>query len=280
MYWALIASLALLLKSGAPPAKANPQVASAPAVTGSYQPSPGEDLEAARQLLDMANQARAQAGLPPFSRDEGLADAARAHARMMVSEQQLSHEFPGEPSLAQRLAQSTSLHLDRAGENVAVAETVDGIQNVLMHSPPHRENLLNREYNVAGFAVIRSGERLYAVQDFGRELPTVTPERADQQIASGLQNLREQDHLPALTQTEGTAAQSLACDMAKADALGTLPPQSHYVLRYTTMQPDRLPAGVEKILGNRGLRTFSVGSCYAKTATYPNGAYWVVVQLD
>lgn len=280
MYWALIASLALLLKSGAPPAKASSQVASAPAVIGSYQPSPGEDLEAAQQLFDLANQARAQAGLPPFARDEGLADAARAHARAMVSEQQLSHQFPGEPSLAERLAHSTKLHLDRAGENVALAETVDGIQSVLMHSPPHRENLLNRDYNVAGFAVIRSGERLYVTQDFGRELPTVTPEIANQQIADGLQHLREQAHLPALNQTDGASAQSLACTMAKADALGNLPPQTHYVLRFTTMEPDRLPAGIEKILGNRELRTFSVGNCYAKTTTYPNGTYWVVVQLD
>jgi uncharacterized protein YkwD len=280
MYWALIASLALLLKSGAPPANASSQVASAPAVTGSYQPSPGENLEAEQQLLDLANQARAQAGISPLSRDEGLADAARAHAQAMVSEQQLSHQFPGEPSLAQRVAQSTSLHLDRAGENVALAETVDGAQNVLMHSPPHRENLLNPGYNVAGFAVIRSGERLYVVQDFGRELPTVTPEIANQQIANGLQRMREQDRLPALNQTDGSAAQLLACAMAKADGLSSLPPQSHYILRYTTMEPGRLPAGAEKILGNRELRTFSVGSCYAKTSTYPNGAYWVALLLD
>jgi uncharacterized protein YkwD len=280
MYWALIASLALLLKSGAPPAKASPQVASAPAVSGTYQPSPGEDLEAERQLLDLANQARAQAGIPPLSRDEGLTDAARAHAQQMVAEQQLSHQFPGEPSLAQRLAQATSLHLDRAGENVAFAETVEGIQNVLVHSAPHRENLLNPDYNVAGFAVIRSGERLYAVQDFGRELPTVTPEAANEQIAGALQHLREQNHLALLSQQEGSAAQSIACAMAKADGLGSPPSQAHYILRYTTMEPNRLPAGTEKVLGNRALRAFSVGSCYAKTANYPNGAYWVALLLD
>ena len=208
------------------------------------------------------------------------ADAARAHAQQMVAEQQLSHQFPGEPSLAQRVAQATSLHLDRAGENVAVAETVDGIQNVLMHSPPHRENLLNPGYNVAGFAVIRNGERLYVVQDFGHQLPTLTQDSANQQIAAGLQRLRDQNHLPPLSPLDGTEAQSMACAMAKADELSTLPPQTHYVLRYTTMDPGRLPAGAEKILGNRALRTFSLGSCYAKTATYPNGAYWVALLLD
>jgi hypothetical protein len=198
----------------------------------------------------------------------------------MVAEQQLSHQFPGEPSLTQRVAQATSLHLDRAGENVAVAETVDGIQNVLMHSPPHRENLLNPAYNIAGFSVLRSGERMYVVQDFGHQLPTLTQDSANQQIAAGFQRLRDQNHLPPLSQLDGTEAQSIACAMAKADGLSTLPPQSHYVLRYTTMDPSRLPAGAEKILGNRALRRFSLGSCYAKTATYPNGAYWVALLLD
>ncbi|HZQ68014.1 MAG TPA: CAP domain-containing protein [Terriglobales bacterium] len=280
MDWALIVSFALLLKSGAPPAKPASQVASAPATSANYQPSPGEDSQAERQLLDLANQARAAAGVPPLSPDDGLAAAASAHNQAMANQQQLSHQFPGEPSLAQRVAQSSNLHLDRAGENVAVAETVDGLQNVLMHSPPHRENLLNPEYNVAGFSVIRLGERLYAVQDFGHQLPTLPPDAATETIAAGFQRLRDQDRLPALSRSDGSQAQAMACAMAKADALNTLPPQSHYVLRYTTMDPGRLPAGAEKVVGNRALRSFSVGSCYARTATYPNGVYWVALLLD
>jgi uncharacterized protein YkwD len=36
-----------------------------------------------------------------------------------------------------------------------------------MHSPHHRENLLNPDYNVAGFAVVRNGNTIYVTEDFG-----------------------------------------------------------------------------------------------------------------
>ena len=249
-------------------------------MTDAYQPSPGEDRDAEARLLELANQARAEAGVPPLRGEPELTQAALLHDQQMVSAQQLSHQFPGEPSLAQRISQSTALHLDRAGENVAVAETVEGIQNVLMHSPPHRENLLNPDYNIAGFAVYRSGERLYAVQDFGHELPTVSSESASEQIAAGVDRLRQQERLPQLVRAGSTQAEATACAMAKADALSTALPQAHYILRYTTMQPDKLPGDAERIIGNRSLRSFSVGSCYAKTQNYPNGAYWVALLFD
>ena len=40
-----------------------------------------------------------------------------------------------------------------------------------MLSPPHRANLLNPSYNVIGLGVVRNGDRLYIVQDFGHALP-------------------------------------------------------------------------------------------------------------
>ena len=91
----------------------------------------------------------------------------RAHATEMAAQQQLSHQFPGEPSLLTRLTKNSNLHLDAAAENVAYASTVDQAHDVLMHSPPHRENLLNPGYNVGGFSVVRSGSVLYVTEDFG-----------------------------------------------------------------------------------------------------------------
>ena len=66
--------------------------------------------------------------------------------------------------------------------------------------------------------------------------------------------------------------------MAQADSLnGAEPPSGAYMLRYTSMQPETLPANVSKIIAQRRLRTYSAGTCYAKTQNYPNGAYWVVL---
>lgn len=139
------------------------------------QPSPTsqEDSAAEQELLELANQRRHEAGAPPLRMDATLTSAARAHARLMVNRQQLSHQFDGEPSLMPRLLE-TGLHLDRVGENVAYNATADKAFEALMQSAPHRRNLLDPTYNSAGFAAFWSNGRLYVVQDFAHRLPSVT----------------------------------------------------------------------------------------------------------
>src|SRR5260370_32636543 len=103
----------------------------------------------------MANADRVHAGLPLLRVDDGLVRAARAHASEMASKTQLSHQFSGEPSLTQRIAASSALHLNRTGENVAIAENAVGAHDALMASPPHRHNLLSPNFNAAGFGACR-----------------------------------------------------------------------------------------------------------------------------
>src|SRR5271170_1537691 len=69
------------------------------------------DPGAEQQLLDLANQAREQAGAPRLTLDAGLCQAARAHAEEMFAARQLSHQFDNEPSLPQRLATATHTQL-------------------------------------------------------------------------------------------------------------------------------------------------------------------------
>jgi uncharacterized protein YkwD len=79
------------------------------------------DSKAERQLLDLANQARAEAGLAPLQSDEGLTRAARKHSELMASRKELSHDLPGEPALAQRFAATSTLQFSAEGENVGLA---------------------------------------------------------------------------------------------------------------------------------------------------------------
>ena len=232
--------------------------------------------EPERKLFDLANQARIEAGLRPLKADEGLTEAARAHAAAMAERQQLSHQLSGEPALPQRLAAETKLHLDVAGENVAYAGTVEQAADNLMHSPEHRANLLSADYNVAGFAVVQNGPRLYVVQDFGHSLPTISGSRADEAIASGIERMRSDAQLPRLRRRDDSAAKSTACAMAQADSLKTPSPQGRYIVRYTALQPD-LPSGVSKVISDRSVNGFAEGACYGKTGTYPNGAYFVAL---
>jgi len=276
--------LAMFLIGGAAPVKDPKSPPANVLMASAQQPTPNDpsphDAEAERQLFDLANQARAQAGVAPLQRDEGLTQAARAHAAAMAAQNELSHQFTGEPSLQQRLASNSSLHLDKAGENVSVASSVEQSHQGLMHSPPHRENLLNPGYNVAGFGVVRAGSSLYVAQDFAHSLPAYSPRQAGGLVSGSIAHLRRDENLPPLLWVDSDAAENAACSMARTDSLKTVSARGSYVVRYTTEQPETLPDAAAKAIENRAVRTFSVGTCYARTSSYPNGVYWVTLVLQ
>jgi uncharacterized protein YkwD len=238
------------------------------------------DADAERELLLLANDARARVGVPPLQVDAGLAEAAREHVAILVHKQQLSHQFDGEPPLLQRVSKST-LHLDKAGENVAYDIGVEQAHEGLMHSPPHRANLLNASYNVAGFAVVHTGRRLYVVQDFGHSVPAYPVEKAESIAIGAIQRLRGQYRLPALKARRETVLQRAACSMAQQDRLETHSLASlhrpKYILSYAIMQPEMLTPSAGKAVSDGSVRSLSLGACYGRTATYPNGTYWVAM---
>jgi uncharacterized protein YkwD len=242
------------------------------------------DPEAEQVLLDLANQARAQAGAPLLSLDAGLCQAARAHAEAMFAARQLSHRFDGEPSLPQRLATATRAQLDQEAENVALDFNAENGHQHLMLSPPHRANLLNPAYNVVGLGVVRSGDELYIVQDFGHALPNYSAAEVKDRIAATVAQARHQANRADLARRDLPTADDAACSMAHADKLGTSSihqlAQRFTVLTFTSLHPETLPAEASHMLSSNNLRSFSVGACYARTATYPTGVYWVVLSAD
>jgi len=277
MFWALITVISLHLAAGGAPSHPAPDKTPAnslvvPSDSSTY------DVQAERQLLEMANAERAHAGLAPLKMDDGLVRAARAHAAEMASQNQLSHQFSGEPSLPQRLAASSTLRLEREGENVAMAGNADQAHQALMSSPPHRDNLLSPNFNVAGFGVFRSGHMLYVAQDFGSSLPSYSVRQAEELVSASVEQLRAQAKMPRLQRVDSGSIQTSACAMAQADSLNAAaPPPGAYMLRYTSMTPEALPVGISKVIAARGLHTYSAGTCYSKTQKYPGGAYWVVL---
>ena len=242
------------------------------------------DTEAEQTLLELANQARAQADAPGLTLDAGMSKAARTHAEAIFAARQLSHQFEGEPSLPQRLADGSHTQLDEAGENVALDFDAERGHQHLMLSPPHRANLLNPAYNVVGLGVVRSGDRLYIVQDFGHALPTYSLAEVKDRIAATVAQARRQTNQPAFVRRDLPTADAAACSMAQADKLGTSPvhqlAQRYTVLAYTSLRPETLPDNASQLFGSHVLRSFSVGACYARSETYPSGAYWVVLSLN
>jgi uncharacterized protein YkwD len=230
------------------------------------------------QLLLLINRDRSQHGLPALRLDEGLSRAAQKHSSQMAARHQLAHQFPGEAELQQRIAADSELQFDLTGENVAYSEGIEQAEDGFMHSPPHRRNLLTAEYNAVGLGILESGGMLYVTQDFGHALAAYDSDHARAAAIEAVKHMRALAHLPALDRLESGPAQAVACEMAKTDSLRTPAPSGFYVLRYTTMQPETLPAGAEKVV-NGAVGSFALGICYSRTATYPNGAYWVVLLL-
>ena len=273
MFWSLIAVISLHLAAGAATPKA-PAPDTAP--RSSWQQAAPDS--AAAFELDAAEVAAQHGALAPLKMDEGLVRAARAHATKMAAQEQLSHQFSGEPSLSDRISANSVLHLDGEGENVASAPDPEDAHRALMSSAPHRDNLLSPKFNVAGIGVVRNGAKLYVAQDFGDSIATVSLHRAEELVAESVQQLREQAHMPRLARVSNGSTEASACAMAQADSLSAAaPPSGAYMLRYTSMQPEQLPSNISKVIAQRGLKTYSAGTCYARTQKYPNGAYWVVL---
>lgn len=247
-------------------------------------PSDESEFEAEQQLLALANQARREAGVPPLKLDTGLSQAARAHAQTMLQAHQISHQFAGEAALPERLASSSRLLLDQEGENVALDLDAQQGHQHLMLSPPHRANLLNPAYNVVGLGVVRSGDRLYIVQDFGHALPNYSSNEVKDRIAATVEHKRHSMHRVPLARQDLPQIDQAACSMAQSDKLSTSPirdlTRRYTVLTYASVHPETLPKQASHAISSRSLRTYSVGTCYARTESYPSGAYWVVLSLE
>jgi uncharacterized protein YkwD len=245
-----------------------------------------EDFAAENELLQLANKSRELAGVPPVRIDVSLREAARAHAQLMIANERLEHQFSGEPALLQRIALASAvntLKTDRAGENIAYADCAPNVNAVLMRSAPHRENLLDREFNVAGIAALWSKGKLYVVQDFAHEVPSYSAHENEVSVGRAVAELRQQAGLSELHQLTPPKLDEAACSLAAESR-----PNAHLlaaaydnrkIVAYTQSRPEILPEGAMRLLHDPAVRQFAVGSCYARNPAYPTGTYWVAILL-
>ncbi len=122
-------------------------------------------VQAERELLASVNQARRNQGLAPLRWDERLAEAARRHAAVMAEHHTADHGFHDEPGLSARVKQ-VGFHFSSLSENVTQGPTPEFIHAQFMHSPGHRENILDKDMNLIGVGVVERDGQLFAVEDF------------------------------------------------------------------------------------------------------------------
>ncbi len=217
----------------------------------SYAAASPQDSSPESVLLEAANHSRAAAGLPAFQWDAALAAAARQHALRMVQQNTLSHQFPGELPLQER-ARQTGARFSLVAENVAEGPSVLGLHTQWMNSPPHRANLLDRELNSVGIAVIQSGSVLFAVEDFCAEVPKLDLDAQELQVGAQLA-------AHGLRVLNTTDVGRKTCEMDRGWA-GQRPVN---VIRYETSDLSHLPADIEQRVQGGIYRSAAVGACEA-----------------
>jgi uncharacterized protein YkwD len=118
------------------------------------QPLP--NLEA--QMLEMVNQERTSRGLKPLKADPELTEVARQHSADMFARGYFSHYTPEGIDPFQRM-QAADVRFRTAGENLALAPTLQIAHTGLMNSPGHRANILNPNFGRVGIGIMDGGRR-------------------------------------------------------------------------------------------------------------------------
>ena len=125
---------------------------------------PAPDLEAA--MLRLINQARANEGLAPLAPDAELTEVARQHSADMLSRGYFAHTAPDGRSPFDRI-DAAGMRYRTAGENLALAPTLEIAHRGLMNSPGHRANILRPEFGRVGIGILDAGVRgLMVTQNF------------------------------------------------------------------------------------------------------------------
>lgn len=116
------------------------------------EPRPNYEL----QMLNLVNRERVRAGLKPLRHDPELVPVARAHSKDMFVRGYFAHNSPEGKNPFDRM-KAAGIRFSAAGENLALAQTVEIAHTNLMNSPGHRANILNPSFGRVGIGILDGG---------------------------------------------------------------------------------------------------------------------------
>jgi uncharacterized protein YkwD len=241
-------------------------VTAAPHTRAQSQTQPASAPE--QTLLQFANQAREAHNLPPLEWDASLARAAKAHLQWVLrNPNNLQHQYPGEPDLVTRGANAQA-HFSTISENIAGhGDTPTSLHEIWMKTATHRANILDPKLNAVGIAVAENQGVLYAVEDFGRSVPTLGFEAVERQIAKLLQ---EQGFPPAPSNADARKT----CEMPRGQE-----GNPRLVIRWDGADINELPAAVVQQLDKTKYTSAAVGACPSEALNQQFTTYHIVVLL-
>ena len=108
------------------------------------------------KMLEMVNKERAKAGLPALKADPEMTRVARAHSRDMFVRGYFAHNSPEGKTPFDRM-RASGVQFSAAGENLALAQTLEIAHTNLMNSPGHRANILHPSFGRLGIGILDGG---------------------------------------------------------------------------------------------------------------------------
>jgi uncharacterized YkwD family protein/spore coat assembly protein SafA len=140
--------------------EANPQIQNPDLIYPSQEiriPTKKSIKSIERQVIDLTNQERQNAGLAPLQLDWQLSRVARYKSRDMRDTGYFAHRSPqyGSPF---DMMKRFKVQYSSAGENIAVGQTSpEQVVKEWMNSPGHRKNILNDTYTYIGVGYAKGG---------------------------------------------------------------------------------------------------------------------------
>ena len=238
--------------------------------------------EMERQVFEWTNQERAKVNAPPLTWDNRLAIAARLHSDEMAKQKSLNHQLPGEAKFTERLSLQGA-RFSAAAENVGFGDDAETLQSGWMHSPGHRTNLLNPVYNQMGVGIVRSGDQLWATEDFAIGIARLSSEDFEQAVEKQIGSLRKKQGLPAMEAVASNQLRRIACggDTSGGAAMAALPRRNlqAYSFNFTTPNAAELPDALRKRLLELPSGGYSIGACLSQAGNNGMSTYRVLIAL-
>ena len=238
--------------------------------------------EMERQIFEWTNQERAKVHAAPLVWNNRLMLAARLHSDEMAKHKDLSHQIKGEPVFTERMSEQGA-RFSAAAENVGFGDDAETLHSGWMHSPPHRANLLNPVYTDMGVGIIRSGNRLWATEDFTTSVGRLSAEDFEQAVERELASRRALHRLAPLSAAASSQLRRIACtgDSSGGAAMAALPRRGMqaYSFNFTAPKADQLPASLVSRVVEMPSGGYSIGACLSQTGNQGMTTYRVLLVL-
>jgi hypothetical protein len=231
---------------------------------------------AEKRIFEELNHERASQGLSALQWDDHAANAARAHAQLLAENGKLSHQFPGETSLPERIG-ATGARFTVSAENVASTEFIEDVHLALMSSSGHRANILSTSYNAVGIGVVQNQGRIYVAQDFIFLVPEYSESQFNSAFAEAFNLARKARGIWPIHAREDAALHQLACTTdGDAVKLADKISGSNAVVVFTSSDPHHLPAELNPRVANADFHLMKYGACFRPDQEHGYANFWVV----